>query len=158
MKIFAIKIIDTNIQEFDDIPYCLGEIQIGNFRETFTIPVDYWTMQDYEKQWRAGIERIKMYDQSCLIFEMEDPTKAPLANTWVLYKDGDVVHIQNHLLFGKRFSTMLKKKGPFTMQTCYNFIKTRNTISKSTGMKISEWDIDLEAVLHGKVSKTRKQK
>ena len=145
MKIFAIKIIDTSIRKRDGFPYCIGEIQIGDFKETFEMPLGYWTMQDYEKQWKQGIERIKNHDKSCLITELQDPTKDPWANTWVLYKDGHTVHIQNNLLMGKRFSKLLKKE-PYTIETCYNFIIPRETKSDD-GMQISEWDINLEDIV-----------
>lgn len=150
MKTFAIKIIDTTIRESYNMPCCIGEITIGDFQEAFEMPLVYWTMQDYEKQWQEGIERIKTHGQSCLVFEMQDPTKSPWANTWVLYKEGNVIHIQNNLLQGKRFSKMLKKE-PYTMETCYNFIIPRETICSDTGMKISEWDVDLEEVVKYKV-------
>lgn len=149
MKNFSIKIIDPRERKSYSV-YCIGEIQIGDFKEPFDMALKYWSKQDYEKQWQEGIERLKTHDQSCLVTTVMFTKTTPLAILWVLYKDGDIVHIQNKALFRSRFITMLKNK-PFTIQTCYNFITPRKTISDSTGMKISEWDIPLEAVIKYKV-------
>ncbi|MBS1987324.1 hypothetical protein JST99_05330 [Candidatus Dependentiae bacterium] len=149
MKKFSIKIIDPRERKHYSI-YCIGEIQIGDFKESFDIPLRYWSKKDYEKQWQDGIERLKTHDQSCLVTAVMLTKTTPLAILWVLYKDGDIVHIQNKALFRSRFITMLKKEF-FTSQTCYNFITPRKTISESTGMKISEWDVSLEEVVKYKV-------
>ena len=135
MQVFAIKVIDPMVRECYQMPCCIGEIQIGEFKETFEMPLEYWG-EDYEKQWKEGLERLKAHNQSCLVVEVQDPKKAPRASVWALYKDGETVHIQNKLLFSKRFADMLKKE-PFTLETCYNFINPR-TILSDTGMKISE--------------------
>lgn len=155
MNTFAIQILPDSVRKCwceADCMYdvCIGEITIGDFQETFKMPLEYWTMQDYEEQWQEGITRIKTHDQSCLIFQMQDPTKAPWANSWILYKDGDMVHIQNTLLHGNRFAKVLQKES-FTMQTCYNFITPRETVDEKDGMKISEWDIPLQEVVKYKV-------
>ncbi|MBS1987325.1 hypothetical protein JST99_05335 [Candidatus Dependentiae bacterium] len=155
MNTFAIRILPNSFRKcwcepdcMNDV--CIGKITIGDFQETFRMQLEYWTVKDYEKQWQEGIERIKTHDQSCLVFQMQDPNRAPWANSWILYKDGDIVHIQNTLLHGKRFSKMLKKES-FTIQSCYSFITPRQTVDEEGGMKISEWDIPLVDVLRYKV-------
>ena len=140
MGIFSIHIYDPVVRISYDMPCCIGEIQIGDFKETFEMPLEYWTIEDYQKQWRAGIERIKTHDNSCLVTELQDPNKAPRAIIWELYKEGDKVYIQNRLLYGRLFHKLLKKR-PFTVETCYDFISPRET--ESDGDPISEWVIDL---------------
>lgn len=149
MKNFSIKIIDPRERKYYRT-FCIGEIQIGDdLQETFEMPLKYWSKQDYERQWKEGIERLKQQNQSCLIVELELTKTAPRAHTWVLYKDGDMVHIQNIILFGTRFINMLKKE-PYTLDTCYNFIDPRETVVDN-GMKVSEWDIPLKDVLRYKI-------
>ena len=140
MKKFAIKIIDEKVRESYDMPCCIGEIQIDDYKETFEMPLEYWTMDDYKRQWKEGIERLKEYDRSCLVAELQDPEKAPRAILWVLYKEGDIVYIRNNLLYSKRFIKMLKKQ-PFTLETCYNFTHAREI--SDTDMPVSEWKIPL---------------
>ena len=114
------KIVDKNIFEFCGMQCCQGEIQIKKFKETFNMPLYFWNMEDYQKQWEEGIERLKTHERSCLVVAMQDPNTAPWANLWVLYKEGDKVYIHNNLLFGERFTKMLKKQ-PFNLKTCYDF-------------------------------------
>lgn len=80
MNEFSIKILPNSIIQSSDYDICIREIQIGDFKETFEMPLEYWTIYDYEKQWQEGIERIRTHDQSCLVYEIQDPAKAPWAN------------------------------------------------------------------------------
>ena len=139
MSSLMIHVLDPNIITSYDMPCCIGEIQIGDFKETFEMPLVYWKIEDYQKQWQEGIERIKTHDQSCLVAELQDPNQEPRAILWVLYKEGDKVYIRNRLLHGKLFSDMLKNE-VFTVDTCYDFIKPRVVTPGST---VSEWVIDL---------------
>lgn len=144
MKKFLIHVIDRTIFESYGLPCCTGEIQIGNFKETFEMPLDFWTIEDYEKQWDEGIERLKTYDRSCLVAEVQDPIKRPRASLWVLYREEDEVYIQNNLLFGKRFAKMLAKK-TFNIQTCYDFTIPRS-VSKDEEYPVSEWHISYKDI------------
>lgn len=148
MNNFSIKIIDPQIRKYYRT-YCIGEIQVADLQETFEMPLKYWSQNDYKQQWKNAIKRIVTHEQSCFVIELELTKTAPRANLWILYKDGDIVHMQNKILFGLRFINMLKKE-PFTMETCYNFIRPRRT-KTDDGMKISEWNIELEAILQCKV-------
>jgi hypothetical protein len=110
MKLFSIKILDPKVLFIDNIPCCIGEINIGKFQETFEMPLEYWTIKDYEKQWADGIERIKKNTQSCLIAAIQDPKKSPLVNLWTMYKINNKIFIQNHLFFVKDLLKCLKTK------------------------------------------------
>ena len=151
MTAFSIKIVDENIVESYEIPCCVGEIQIGEFKETFEMPLEYWTMEGNQLQWRAGLERIKTYDKSCLVAEIQDPKKAPHVNLWVLYRDtlANKIYIQNHLFFGKRFTKVLKGQS-FNLDTCYSFIIPRKTESGGE-FKVSEWEVELKDFIAAKI-------
>lgn len=140
MSNFKIHILDPVIRISYDMPCCIGEIQIGKFKETFEMPLVTWTMEDYQKQWQAGIDRIRKYDRSCLVSELHDLNKVPMAIIWELYKEGDKIYIQNRLLYGRWFRKGLKKR-PFTAETCYEFVLPRETMSGDD--PISEWAINV---------------
>lgn len=150
METFAIKIIDKNIFEFYGTPCCQSEIQIKKFKETFNMPLHLWSVKDYKKQWKEGIKRIKRHNTSCFVVSMKNSNKIPLAEIWVLYKEYNKVYIQNHFIIDERVLEILKKK-PFNSKTCYDFISSRKTISEDSGMKISEWEISLEAIISAKI-------
>ena len=140
MKLF-IKAISNKPEMIDNIPSVWGEITIENFKETFVIPLEYWNIEDYQKQWKEGIERIKKNSKSCFVASIQDPCKAPYLNWWPMYKRGKTIYIQNHMLHGKYYK---KKIGSqvFTPETCYNFIPYRTT-KEIDGMKPSEWKVEL---------------
>ena len=141
MSNLKIHVLDPVVRVSYDMPCCIGEIQIGDFKETFEMLLVGWAIADYQKQWQAGTDRIKTHNQSCLVAELHDLNKVPMAIIWELYKEGDKIYIQNRLLYGKWFHKLLKKR-PFTVETCYEFISPRETMSGED--PISEWVIDLK--------------
>jgi hypothetical protein len=48
----------------NNIPSVWGRITIDDFTERFIMPLEYWSIEDYEKQWREGLDRIKIQDKS----------------------------------------------------------------------------------------------
>lgn len=140
---FSIQIIDEKISSVYGMPCCVGEININSFKETFDMPLEWWTINDYKQQWHTGLARIKTHPFSCLVTEIQDPTKTPRVSFWPLYKEGDKIFIQNHLLFGKQFVKQLQKM-PFTLETCYQFVGPREILADDNVTKISEWVVDLK--------------
>lgn len=147
MNDFLLWILDENIDTIFGAPSCIGEIRIGEFMETFRMPLEYWFEKDYEQQWLEGLERLRDHDQTCLITAVQDPAKAPLVGLWALYKEGESVFIQNHLLFGKLLRRRLKGN-QFTRESCYTLIKPRETVTCCDGeiIEISEWVTSVEDV------------
>ncbi len=138
---FLIQVKDRKVQKIYGLPSCVGEIKIGDFRETFIMPLDWWTVGDYETQWLEGIERIKHCDESCLVTTIQDLKKIPLIDWWILYKVGSTVYVQNELIAGDCLQTFLNR-GEFNRETCYDFIEPRQTVTED-GEKISEWSFEL---------------
>jgi hypothetical protein len=111
----------------------LGEIVIGRFREQFAAPVAYWKPNEYERQWVEGIERIlRQHESSCLVTAMRDPKHADHISVWPLYRAGNVVYVQNHIVV---FSEL---RQPFDGNAPYASIRERETLSDD-GAPISEW-------------------
>lgn len=47
-----IKIINSNPFKLCGLNYCEGEIKIGkDYSEKFIIPVDWWSLDQYKRQW-----------------------------------------------------------------------------------------------------------
>lgn len=65
------------------------------------MPLNWWTIKEYEKQWKEGLERIKSHDKSCLVVSIYDPIQEPQVEWWILYKEGNKIFVQNHRLFGR---------------------------------------------------------
>ena len=145
MQGISLKIISDKLQQIWGLPSYTGEITIDSFKEEFDMPVGYWSKNDYEQQWRDGVRRIHLHDQSCLITKVQDPQIAPAkVNWWLLYKKGEKVYIHNQLLFGKKFRKKIEQR-PFTTQTCYDYIPPYEPYSDD-GTNVSEWTVNLKDI------------
>lgn len=121
-----------------------GRIRIGDFSETFLMSFECWSAQDYKRQWKEGLERIKHNDRSCLVASVQDPLAAPLINWWVLYKEGNIVYIHNQLIVDSSFKVRIDDK-PFTPENCYEYIKPYR-VTTVDGYKVSEWSVRLDEI------------
>ena len=116
----------------------IGEITLGNSRETFEMTIEWWNLEDYQKQWHIGLERIKTHSTSCLVARIEGYQGNPVQiDWWLLYKESNKIIIRNQLLISTILTSTIN--GPFTPETCYNYIPP-----KSRSKKVSEWVVDLE--------------
>lgn len=139
MENLAIKMTSSHEEVIWGLRSYLGKIIIGDFEETIYVPVEFWSIDDYRKQWIEGIERIKTHSKSCLVATIQGNKKKPdLINWWLLYKKENKIFIHNQLLIEKSLNKTLNK-GLFTTESCYDYIPR-----KSTSKKISEWVIDLK--------------
>ena len=122
--------------------WSLNKITINDFWEINLMSEDYWTREDYKRQWKEGFARLKQYDTSCLVASIQHPQKnVPLLNWWILYKIDNEIMIQNQLLYNEIYKEEVGNK-LFLPETCYNFITPRVTHTTS-GHKISEWIVEL---------------
>lgn len=117
-----------------------GKITIGDFCETIIVPIEYWTREDYERQWKEGIERLKKHNTSCLVVTAFDKnTGGPFVDWWQLYRIEDTVFIQNGWLMLEAYQEVVGD-APFTHDTCYNFVEPRVILTED-GDRPSEWSV-----------------
>ena len=68
------------------------KITIDDFSTICIVPVEYWSIDEYIKQWHEGLERIRTHDISCIITGLEEGEAfagfdyMPLLKWFVLYK------------------------------------------------------------------------
>lgn len=143
---FSIKVINRKPKRIQGLIACEGEIRIKDFKETFVMPLTAWSLEDYEKQWQEGINRIKAYDVSCLVATVQIAKKAiPLINWWVLYKEGNIIYIQNELIVDTEYEATIGNNA-FTPENCYQYIDPKRTTISEGGYKISEWSVRLDEI------------
>ncbi len=125
-----------------------GEIIIGNFKETFTMPLNSWTVAQYQKQWNAGLARITTDNYSCLVATVQNLNTNPLIFIWTLYKEKGKIFIQNNILNNE----IIAETNPglnlndFNSETCYEFIDYPRKTTTEDGSSISEWSIDIKSI------------
>src|SRR5215211_3873361 len=115
-----------------------GVITLGKFQERFTAPLDYWTAKAYREHWKQAIARIVQDSSvSCLVTSMYDPATANYIVWWPMYRVGEMVHLQNQLLFLENLPS------PFVPSDPCLFVPERVTVNEE-GEKVSEWSVPVQ--------------
>lgn len=139
---FSIDLLDEPASDIESGR--LGLITIGSYVERFVASIAHWDVTHYRRHWRQAITRIVQGSvTSALITSMYDPAVANFIYWWPMYRLGDTVQFQNHILFLNELETPFEPNDPF------RFVPERVVIN-SDGEKISEWSAsiaDLESFL-----------
>lgn len=137
---FGIFTEDTPVAIEDEL-ILPAEIIIDDFKEKLNIPVSYWGLSDYKQSWLKSLESgLANKDHAVLAVSMYEPSCTNFVFIWVLYFSNEDVFIQNKVLF-------LDEHPDFDVENINNLINQRITHNED-GMKISEWNTDLDSVLH----------
>lgn len=121
-----------------------GHITIGDFKERFLTSVCGWGIEEYEYQWKMGIERIKTHDYSCLVTNANSLHVNPYIDMWQLYKEDGIIYINNRLIT-QSIADELKldlNLSVFNASNCYNYIRVPRRSSK----KLLTWEINVSDI------------
>ncbi|MGW4352163.1 hypothetical protein ACWELJ_08720 [Nocardia sp. NPDC004582] len=123
-----------------DLAMAAGLIRLGGDTDYFGSPIGYWDVDDYRASWVAALRRILDGEYvSCLVVSMPDPATANFVEVWALYRDGDVVHVQNQLIFLADLGHEFDPAEP------WRSVVPRATVSED-GERISEWTVRITAI------------
>jgi hypothetical protein len=118
----------------------LGRIDIDDFYEHFKIPLTYWKVEQYWKQWQSALESfVNGAEQSSLIHQMLDPEKRPFIFCWTFYRVGGKVYIHENLLNPDNYQEIFK------IEDINHIVGKRKTITED-GSKISEWETKIDDI------------
>ncbi len=139
MNEFSISLTDK-FEITDDEKFSSGKIIIGEFSEDFQASMSYWNRDKYVFQWKQALRRIiGDAKTTALITSMYDPQLANFIFWWILYRDGEDVYVQNHVLF------MDDIDDSFDEKCIYDYIPLRETVNED-GDNISEWTTNLKVI------------
>jgi hypothetical protein len=115
-----------------------GRIVIGDFEETFQIPLDFWSLPEYQRSWRKAYFAIKddQHSRSCLVVAMTNPERSNFVTCWPLYREGEEVHVQNSLIFLDELESAFEVEEPWAS------LGPRRTVNED-GVEISEWTVSM---------------
>ncbi|MEV7179976.1 hypothetical protein [Kitasatospora sp. NPDC093679] len=121
--------------------YALGRIRIGDFAESFRVNLEYWSGSDYRSSWLKAIDMLEESESStsCLVVSLADPESSAFAFCWPLYREGEVVFVQNSMILFEELSD------PFEMDRPWLSVQPRNVVDED-GNRISEWSTSMVAV------------
>lgn len=136
---FDIIVENTSVYIYEELALP-GKIIINDFKENFTLPISYWSLDDYKKSWSNSIKQgIENKNHAALPVSMYDLSHANFIFLWTLYFENNIVHAQNSMFF-------LDEHPGFKIENINQFISPRET-HDDEGTKISEWDTDLASVI-----------
>jgi hypothetical protein len=135
---FSIQLLPEQVQESElGNAAQYGEIQLGDYTESFIALIGFWSPLDYSEHWSRSIKRlVDLKCASCLITSLHNPQVAEVLHWWLLYPIGDDVVVQNALLLGRRALSDFDARNP------YRSIPTLRRVSEE-GEQISEWLVHL---------------
>ena len=136
---FDIYLTDEVVPESDG--YALyGKIQVEDYTETFIASLVCWNPAQYEQHWREACQRLVHGQQdSALICSYVESSMSEFLVWWPLYRDGQIIHVQNELLIYSRPGK------PFNVNEPWSSIPQRRTVNDD-GLEISEWDTLLQSI------------
>jgi hypothetical protein len=125
-------------------PAVYGKIVIDDFQETFAASLAYWTRDDYALHWTKALARLAAGgDRSALITDYLEPPVRPSSEDylvwWPLYREGDAVYVQNHILFFGKLDR------PFSPERPWDSVRSRQIVN-GDGQNISEWTTTIQDI------------
>ena len=119
----------------------VGRIVIGEFVETFTMPLSYWSASDYRRSWRQAFDVLESGPnaKSCLMVSMTDPETSNFLTCWPMYRDMEAVYFRNAIMLLDELEVNIDAREPWVP------IGPRYTIDED-GNKISEWETSMDSL------------
>ncbi len=131
---------DTIPYEYNNVLFCNALLIIDDFCENLRVPIEYWSIEEYKKQWHEGLERLKYKNSSCIVTSVYNPQIKPWVSYWPMWKVGSKLYIENHYFLYENYKKNIKNR-PFTISTCYKYIPSKSSIKAK--IKPSIWIVDL---------------
>lgn len=119
----------------------VGRIRIGDFTETFRMDLGFWSESDYRHSWCRAFDVLEKGENSmsCLMASMTDPKISNFLLCWPLYRIGDVVYIQNSVIFLEEIGFGFDPDEPWLS------VAPRCTVDDD-GNVISEWVASIDSM------------
>ncbi|WP_078516759.1 hypothetical protein [Streptomyces sp. HGB0020] len=94
----------------------------------------YWDVAMYRASWVRALSFLERANDatSCLISSITDPEKSNFISCWPLYRAGEIVYVQNSIIFLEELAEDFVPAEP------WRFVEPRSTIDED-GNEISEW-------------------
>ena len=139
MSQFMIRLLDEPFESEGEAAL-VGSLTIGDFSEQLHCSLSYWTRERYEAQWKEALSRlVNGESSSALVTSMHDPRFANFIRWWVMYRDLEIVQIQEHILFLRELDT------PLDESDLYASVPDRETETED-GERVSEWVLPVSAI------------
>ncbi|MBT2151757.1 hypothetical protein KKI34_08020 [Pseudoalteromonas tetraodonis] len=110
----------------------IGEIQIGDFRESFLADFSFWSKSDYEVHWREASAQLAAGRAVSFITSITDPSTSNFIRSWACYP------IECELVFQEQILFLEELQQPFNINEPHFNALPYESVTEE-GEKISEW-------------------
>ncbi|MDI6097072.1 hypothetical protein QLQ12_00425 [Actinoplanes sp. NEAU-A12] len=119
----------------------IGSITIGPFSESFPISLNFWAVEDYVASWKHALAALEESADStvCLVASMVDPQDGNFVNCWPVYRSGDIVRVQNSIIFFEDLTETFDPGTPWLSVAAHSVID-------EDGNRISEWSTTMSEI------------
>lgn len=117
----------------------LGEIVIGEFRETFLSSLRCWKTADYKDQWQRALNLLLSNVETAVLVTSIDGREEGPVTCWPIFKQGKFLLFQNRLIFPGEIEL------PISDTVLSSFIGKYKSESENDE-HISEWQVPIESV------------
>lgn len=119
----------SNADYLQEQKLALGRIYIDKFKEDFMLSLEFWSIEDYKKQWNLALKHLTISKQSCFVTSVNSTN----IQMWVLYKKRTIIYVQ--------FASIDNKDANYLIiSNCFSLIPSQKTKSIDNE-KISEYKI-----------------
>jgi hypothetical protein len=134
---FSIEVLDETASE-NQIPsphsQAVGRIRVGGFTEIFPIDLSFWSVNEYRTSWWRALTALEQVETttSCLISSITDPGRSNFISCWPMYREGDVVYVQNSIILLDELDEAFDPQEP------WRYVQPRCSVDED-GNRVSEW-------------------
>ena len=118
-------------------PRAVGELVIADVRRHFLLDLRYWSAADYERQWKAGLERLVRGATSSALMTAYRGTSDGPHMMWGLWREAGFVYVQPHCVLPEELAVPLDPDEP------YAHLGARLPVGEEA-LPIPEWRVGLE--------------
>ena len=111
-----------------------GEIQIGDFKESFFPEFSFWVKSDYESHWNEASSHLLDGKSVSFITSISEPDTSNFIRSWACYPVGEYLVFQEQILF------LNDLERPFNLQEPHKNSLPYESVDED-GNKISEWKV-----------------
>ena len=134
---FRIRVFAPSLTYAHDSSNAFGELVVGHSRRQFSIDLRHWRVDDYQRQWKAGVSRL-VYgaSSSALVTAFRGPDELPHL-MWALWRDGGFVYVQPQCVLNRELDS------PFDPYAPYDHVDARIPVTEQA-LPLAEWRVELE--------------
>jgi contact-dependent growth inhibition (CDI) system CdiI-like immunity protein len=136
--VFDISFLGTEPELQEEEWYGLaGRVSLGDYRESFVSPLEVWSRDQYEAQWREAALRLVNGEERSAFFT------SAFQSWWAMWRRDDVIYVHEELLVPQHFATF--GPAPDLTRAPYQLLGPYASVNED-GEAISEWQLSIDDI------------